>query len=54
VSAVKILLGDPDTRRTLRQAAREEAERWGWGSATDQLRGYYARVVHPSKVPLLA
>ncbi|MFM9047399.1 MAG: glycosyltransferase, partial [Cyanobium sp.] len=54
VSAVQMLLGDQDTRRTLRRAAREEAERWGWASATEQLRSYYAKVVHPSKVALVA
>jgi glycosyltransferase involved in cell wall biosynthesis len=54
VSAVEVLLGDPDTRMTLRQAARQEAERWGWGSATNQLKEYYTRAVNPSKVPLLA
>jgi hypothetical protein len=51
---VEVLLGDPDTRMTLRQAARQEAERWGWGSATNQLKEYYTRAVNPSKVPLLA
>lgn len=54
VGAVEVLLGDPDTRMTLRQAARQEAERWGWGSATNQLKEYYTRAVNPSKVPLLA
>jgi glycosyltransferase involved in cell wall biosynthesis len=52
IAAVEALLGDQDTRRTLRHAAREEAERWSWASATDQLRRYYAAVVHPSRLAL--
>ena len=54
VAAVQVLLGNEDTRCTLRHAAREEAERWSWSSATEQLRRYYATVVHPSKVALMA
>ncbi len=54
VEAVQVLLGDAETRRILRQAARQEAERWSWASATEQLRNYYAGVVHPSKVALVA
>jgi glycosyltransferase involved in cell wall biosynthesis len=46
ITAVNALLGNQDARRTLRQSAREEAERWNWASATDQLRGYYRSVVH--------
>jgi glycosyltransferase involved in cell wall biosynthesis len=44
-AAVRRLLGDPAERRTLRLAARQEAERWGWAGATEQLRGYYRRVL---------
>jgi glycosyltransferase involved in cell wall biosynthesis len=44
-AAVRRLLGDPTQRRTLRLAARQEAERWGWAGATEQLRGYYRRVL---------
>jgi glycosyltransferase involved in cell wall biosynthesis len=47
IAAVNTLLGDPEARRTLRSSAREEAERWNWASATEQLRGYYASVVAP-------
>ena len=54
VAAVQVLLGNEDTRSTLRHAAREEAERWNWASATDQLRGYYADVLRPSKIALTA
>ena len=47
IAAVNGLLGDEEARRTLRASAREEAERWNWASATEQLRGYYASVVAP-------
>jgi len=45
VTAVDRLLGDATTRRSLRLAARQEAERWGWAGATDQLRQYYRQVL---------
>ncbi len=54
VAAVNALLGDQGARRTLRASAREEAERWNWAGATEQLRGYYAKVVQPPKVALVA
>ncbi|MEB3260611.1 MAG: glycosyltransferase family 1 protein [Cyanobacteriota bacterium] len=50
IAAVNGLLGDEEARRTLRTSAREEAERWNWASATEQLRGYYASVVAPRAV----
>jgi hypothetical protein len=43
---VQRLLGESQTRACLRQAARQEAERWGWAGATDQLRGYYRKVLN--------
>jgi hypothetical protein len=42
---VQRLLGDATTRSQLRQAARLEAERWGWAGATEQLRAYYRQVL---------
>jgi glycosyltransferase involved in cell wall biosynthesis len=45
ITAVQRLLGDAATRSELRLAARLEAERWGWAGATEQLRGYYRRVL---------
>jgi glycosyltransferase involved in cell wall biosynthesis len=45
IAAVNGLLGDDEARRTLRASAREEAERWNWAGATQQLRNYYASVV---------
>ncbi|MFM8544900.1 MAG: glycosyltransferase family 4 protein, partial [Vulcanococcus sp.] len=44
------LLGDPEQRQQLRRKARQEAERWGWAGATEQLRRYYRGVL--SAAPL--
>ncbi len=52
--AVARLLGDREARLLLRQAAREEAERWGWPSATAQLQGYYRRVLAQNRLPQAA
>jgi glycosyltransferase involved in cell wall biosynthesis len=54
IEAVRRLLGDPAQRRTLRLAARQEAERWGWSGATEQLRGYYRRVLGQRPLELAA
>lgn len=54
IAAVERLLGNPDERQTLRQAARAEAERWGWAGATDQLRGYYGRLLAGEGLRLVA
>ncbi len=51
-AAVRRLLGESQTRASLRQAARQEAERWGWAGATDQLRDYYRKVLNQAKVPM--
>ena len=52
--AVGRLLGDADTRSQLRQAARQEAERWGWAAATAQLRRFYADVLSRRQEPVAA
>ena len=44
-AATQRLLGDPGEREQLRRNAREEAERWGWAGATEQLRGFYRQVL---------
>jgi glycosyltransferase involved in cell wall biosynthesis len=54
ISAVNRLLGDAAERRQLRQAARQEAERWGWAGATEQLRGYYREVLGRPSLELAA
>ena len=43
------LLGDPSQREQLRRNARQEAERWGWAGATEQLRRYYQQVLEPAR-----
>jgi glycosyltransferase involved in cell wall biosynthesis len=53
-TAVERLLGDPAARRQLRLAAREEAERWGWPSATAQLQGYYRQVLNQGRLQQVA
>jgi glycosyltransferase involved in cell wall biosynthesis len=54
IHAVERLLGDPARRSELRQAARQEAERWGWAGATEQLRGYYRQVLGQRELQLVA
>ena len=45
IEATRKLLGNDIERQALRNAARSEAERWGWAGATEQLRGYYRQVL---------
>ena len=47
------LLGDPSQRQQLRRNARQEAERWGWAGATEQLRSYYREVLSAERQPAL-
>jgi glycosyltransferase involved in cell wall biosynthesis len=53
-AAVERLLGDASQRAELRTNAREEAERWGWAGATEQLRGYYQRLLAKPDLQLVA
>jgi len=53
IKATQTLLDNQAERETLRQNARQEAERWGWSSATRQLRRYYQAVVS-TRQPLAA
>ena len=46
IEATRRLLGNKLERQSLRTAARQEAERWGWAGATEQLRGYYRQVLN--------
>ncbi len=48
IRATKRLLGNDLDRQNMRKAARDEAERWGWKAATDQLRSYYQQVLEKS------
>jgi glycosyltransferase involved in cell wall biosynthesis len=45
ISATKRLLAATSEREQLRDNARLEAERWGWGAATQQLRDFYQKIV---------
>ena len=54
ISATKTLLGNDLERQTMRKAAREEAEKWGWGSATKQLKSYYEKVLQNQSLNLVA
>lgn len=45
ITATQRLLANPQERDTLRQNARQEAERWGWSAATRQLQGFYRSVL---------
>jgi glycosyltransferase involved in cell wall biosynthesis len=53
-AAVQRLLGDAQERQALRQAARSEAEQWGWAGATAQLRRYYSGVLSSGQPALVA
>ena len=54
IQAVERLLGDATRRAELRVAARQEAERWGWSGATEQLRRYYRQVLDQPQLQLAA
>ena len=45
IAATIRLLEQKEEREVLRQNARLEAERWGWGAATRQLQTHYQRVI---------
>ena len=53
-AAVQRLLGDTGERQALRHNARQEAERWGWAGATEQLRGYYRTLLGKTDLQLVA
>ena len=53
-AAVQRLLGNAEERESLRQAARQEAEAWGWAGATAQLRQYYRDVLKTGELQLVA
>ena len=54
IEATKKLLGNEIERTTMRQAARSEAERWGWAGATKQLRSYYEDVLNKNQSNIAA
>ena len=48
ILATEKLLGDKSERQEMRNAARAEAERWGWPAATEQLRKFYQQILKKS------
>lgn len=52
--ATQRLLANQIERETLRKAARAEAERWSWASATRQLQNYYEQVIDQDALPKVA
>lgn len=54
IAATQKLLGAQAEREQLRQNARQEAERWGWPAATQQLVNYYRQVLAQEEHPLAA
>ena len=48
ILATEKLLGDKSERQEMRNAARAEAERWGWPAATEQLRKFYQKILDKS------
>mgnify|MGYP000361949058 CR=1 FL=1 len=45
IAATQRLLAQPEERETLRQNARQEAEKWSWAAATRHLQSYYRKIV---------
>lgn len=54
IAATIRLLEQKQEREVLRQNARLEAERWGWGAATRQLQNHYQQVVNREEFPQAA
>ncbi len=54
IAATQRLFSQQEERETLRQQARQEAERWGWAAATRQLRHYYQQILTPTSLPSAA
>jgi glycosyltransferase involved in cell wall biosynthesis len=53
IAATQMLLERPEEREALRHNARQEAERWGWSAATQQLRRYYQTIIS-NRLPMVA
>lgn len=54
IVATQRLLANQEERESLRQNARQEAERWGWAAATRQLQGFYRSVLAANSMPTAA
>ncbi len=54
INATQRVLTNDLEHRSMRKAAREEAERWDWASATNQLRNYYYQVLEKQSIKMAA
>ncbi|MBD2462921.1 glycosyltransferase family 1 protein [Oscillatoria sp. FACHB-1407] len=54
IAATQRLLANTQVRDSLRQNARQEAERWGWAAATRQLQHFYQDVLSSQVMPTAA
>lgn len=54
IAATQRLLAQETACNTLRQAARTEAEKWGWNAATRQLQQFYQEVALQPAMPFAA
>jgi glycosyltransferase involved in cell wall biosynthesis len=54
IAATMRLLAQTQERETIRQNARNEAERWGWAAATRQLHNYYQQVIYSQSAKIAA
>ena len=54
IKATQRLLNNDLEHQSMRKAAREEAEKWGWASATEQLRRYYRQVLTQESLKIAA
>ncbi|MBD2194462.1 MULTISPECIES: glycosyltransferase family 4 protein [Calothrix] len=50
ITATVRLLQEKQERDSIRQNARQEAERWGWANATRQLQDYYQKIIFSQKL----
>ncbi|QLE57274.1 glycosyltransferase family 1 protein [Nostoc sp. TCL26-01] len=53
IAATISLLDNSQERNTIRQNARQEAEKWGWAAATHQLQDYYQKVIRTEQLTAL-
>ena len=54
IQATQRLLSNDLEHQSMRKAAREEAEKWGWASATEQLRRYYRQILTEESIKIAA
>ncbi len=54
IHATQRLLSNDLDRQTMRNAARQEAERWGWKGATKQLQSYYKQIIETPSITIAA